>query len=78
MHQGELSHIASCRDLDNMLGLPYTSSGRAATVAITNTELYLDERKIWKVDCFEMDDDDVIYAVCTDRDSNELLIPITK
>lgn len=44
MHHGELSHVGRISDLEFILGLPYTSSGRAACVSVTNTELYLDDR----------------------------------
>lgn len=78
MHYGVLSYVRTVPELEYLLGLPYTSSGRAACVGITNTELYLDDSRLWVVYCFEMDDYGVIYAVCHDRDDNEILIPINK
>lgn len=78
MHDGQLRHISTIAELDNILGLPYTSSGRAACVGICNTQLYLDDNRKWVVDCFEMDDYNRVYAVCREvkDDWNELFIPI--
>jgi hypothetical protein len=64
--------------MEVLLGLPYTSSGRCAGVFITNTILYLDYDMKYHVYGFEMDDYGIIYAVCFDKDENELLIPINK
>ena len=77
-HDGLLGHIRTIAELENILGMPYTSSGRAACVGICNTELYLDNDRKYTVYSFEMDDYGIIYAVCFDKDENELLIPINK
>lgn len=78
MHDGQLRHIRTIAELDNILGLPYTSSGRAACVGICNTQLYLDDNRKWVVSCFEMDYYNRVYAVCHEvkDDLNELFIPI--
>lgn len=78
LHHGKLKHIGTVDELDKILGLPYTSSGRAACVSICNTELYLDNDRKYTVNSFEMDYYGIIYAVCFDKDENELLIPINK
>lgn len=78
LHHGKLKHIGTVGELDKILGLPYTSSGRAACVSICNTELYLDNERKYTVKSFEMDDYGIIHAVCFDKDENELLIPINK
>lgn len=77
-HHGRLQHIRTVAELDYILGMPYTSSGRAACVGICNTELYLDNDRKYTVNSFEMDDYGIIYAVCFDKDENELLIPINR
>lgn len=74
---GVLGHVC-VRDMDKILGLPYTSSGRAAGLFITNTILWLDKEHKYNVYGFEMDEDDTVYAVCHDVNENELLIPINK
>lgn len=74
MH-GELPYFCFISDMDEVLGLPYTSSGRAACVSITNTEVYLDKDHKFKVASFEMDENDIVYAVCRDTNENEILIP---
>jgi hypothetical protein len=78
LHHGKLKHIGTVAELDKILGLPYTSSGRAACVGICNTELYLDNDRKYTINSFEMDYYGIIYAVCFDKDENELLIPINK
>lgn len=77
-NDGKLPHISTIQQLDYILGMPYTSSGRAACVGICNTELYLDDARKYHINSFEMDDYGVIYAVCFDENENELLIPINK
>lgn len=77
-HHGRLQHIRTVTEMDYILGMPYTSSGRAACVGICNTELYLDNDRKYTVSCFEMDDYGIIYAVCFDDEENELLIPINR
>lgn len=77
-HDGRLRHIGTVAEMDYILGMPYTSSGRAACVGICNTELYLDDERKYTVNSFEMDDYGIIYAVCFDYNANELLIPINK
>lgn len=78
LHHGRLPHFRTVDEMDFYLGMPYTSSGRSASVSICNTELYLDSQKIFSVKCFEMDEFGIIYAVCLDKYENELLIPINK
>ena len=75
--EGVLGHVC-VRYMENKLGLPYTSSGRAAGVFITNTILWLDKERKYNVYGFEMDENDIVYAICHDIDENELLIPINK
>lgn len=77
-HHGRLQHIRTVAELDYILGMPYTSSSRAACVGICNTELYLDNDRKYTVNSFEMDDYGIIYAVCFDKYENELLIPINR
>lgn len=76
-HYGEIMPVKNIGELEYLFGLPYTSSCRAACVGVTNTELYLDEDRKYNVVSFEMDDYQVVYAVCFDNEENELLIPIS-
>lgn len=75
---GILFGVRTNKEMERLLGLPYTSSGRAACVGVTNTLLYLDYDMQYHVYSFEMDEDGVIVAVCHDNEENELLIPINK
>lgn len=75
---GVLFRMRSIKEMEELLGLPYTSSSRAACVGVTNTLLYLDYDMQYHVYSFEMDEDSVIVAVCYDNNENELLIPINK
>lgn len=77
-HDGLLGHIRTIQEMESILGMPYTSSGRAACVGVCNTELYLDDEREYHVYCFEMSDYGVIYAVCHNDEGNELMIPINK
>ena len=77
-HDGVLGHIRTIADMANILGMPYTSSGRAACVGVCNTELYLDDERNYHVYCFEMNDYGVVYAVCHNYEGDELMIPINK
>lgn len=77
-HYGVLRNIHTIEELDRLFGFPYTSSGRAAGVWVTNTELYLDSEKKYHVYGFGKDTAGIIYAVCYDNNENELLIPINK
>lgn len=77
-HDGVLPRFSTPSQMDNVLGMPYTSSGRAACVGVCNTELYLDDERKYHVNSFEMDDYGIVYAVCFDYEENELLIPINK
>ena len=77
LHYGEIIPVKNIGELTYLFGLPYTSSGRSACVSITNTELYLDNDRKYRVVSFEMDDYRVVYAVCFDKNENELLIPIS-
>lgn len=73
-----LKSIHTIEDLDRLFGFPYTSSGRAAGVWVTNTELYLDAEKKYHVYGFQKDTAGIIYAVCFNNGENELCIPINK
>ena len=77
LHDGEINLVKTISEMEDLLGLPYTSSSRAACVGVTNTELYLDNDRKFRVVSFEVDDYEVVYAVCRDKEENELLIPIS-
>lgn len=77
-HDGLLGHIRTIQELDNILGMAYTSSGRAACLGVCNTYLYLDDEREYHVYCFEMNDYGVVYAVCHNDNCDELMIPINK
>lgn len=77
-HDGLLGHIRTVAELDEILGLAYTSSSRAACTSICNTELYLDDNREYIVRSFEMNDYGIVFAVCYDSNENELLIPINR
>lgn len=82
--EGKLPHFMCVQHMETVLGLPYTSSGRAACVSITNTEVYLDVMKEWRIYCFEMEDSvdmwgrkrHSIFAICYNDKEDELIIKI--
>lgn len=65
------------RQIERCLGLAYTSSGAYAGLWICNDELYLDEGRVFAVHGFCMDDYGVVYAVCLDRDENDIFVPVS-
>lgn len=83
--EGTLPHFRSVRHMEDTLGLPYTSSGCAACVSVTNTEVYLDFLKKWRIVAFEMCDDFMdlygvrhyqVFAICRNDSNDELIIKI--
>lgn len=73
---GILHYIPSISKMEEILGLPYTSCGRAACLGVTNTLLYLDYDCAYHIYSFELDDEGIIYAICDNVDGSELVIPI--
>lgn len=68
--------ILTITDLDNTLGLAYTSSGRSAYLGICNIALYLDTQNKYRVSGFEACEDGLLHAVCYDDEDNELCVPL--
>ena len=62
--------------LDNILGLAYTSSGVWACYGICNVSAWFDEDNIYKYDYFTIGEDGKFYAVLTDNNENELVIKL--
>ena len=62
--------------ISKVLGLAYTSTYNYAGLWACNTELYLDANKKFKLDGFAMDRHSFVYAIWSDENENELIIPI--
>lgn len=65
------------KELDENLGLAYTSSSSFAMLGICNTEVYLDMEKKYIYNCFGVDEFGFAVAVCHNKeDDSELYIHI--
>ena len=62
--------------IDNFLGLAYTSTGDYAGLWVCNISLYLDVKQIYKFEGFALGSSGFVYAICWDENENEILIPI--
>ena len=60
--------------LNDFLGLAYTSTSSFAMLSICNTEVYLDCEKLYNYVCFGMTKQGFIVALCYDKDEKELYI----
>ena len=63
-------------NLFDALGLAYTSSSAYAGLWVCNIELYFDAEQKFKVEGFALGNGGFVFAVCWDKDENEILIPI--
>jgi len=63
-------------DIDNALGLAYTSTGMFACYGVCNVEAYFDRDKIYQYSYFTIGTNGVFYAILQDRDENELCIEL--
>lgn len=70
--------VKSFKQLDNVLGLAYTSSGRYAIYRICNTAVWLDLEHKFKYEMFCVSEDGRIFAELWDNEENELYIQIGK
>lgn len=64
------------KQAQNLLGLPYTSSGDFAGLWVTNTQIFIDANCTYQIEGFVMGVSGRFYAYCMDVNENELLIPI--
>ena len=78
LKNGTIGGSMMIRQMENLLGLPYTSSGRHAGLWICNDVVYLDLECKYHIVGFCMDVRGCVYAECFDKDENELFIPINK
>lgn len=61
-------------ELDNYLGLAYTSSSSFAMLSVCNEEVYLDTEKQYSYNCFGIDNNGFAFACCDDSEENSLYI----
>lgn len=63
-------------NIDNVLGLAYTSTGIWACYGVCNTSPYFDLHNIYQYSYFVMDQKGKCYAILQDKDENELIISL--
>jgi hypothetical protein len=63
-------------DIENLLGLPYTSSSSFAGVWVTNSEVYSPKYPELHYVGFAIGDDTKPYAILWDNEENETLLPL--
>lgn len=78
LHNVNLSNIRTFNDLDNILGMAYTSTSSFAMYSICNTEVYFDDNAIYNIICFGLSTDGLVYCLLYDLNESELLFPISK
>jgi len=66
----------SFTQIDNILGLAYTSSGMFACYGICNVDAHFDEDNIYSYSYFVIGNNDKHYAILQDKDENELTIEL--
>ena len=80
MHGGENKDpFIGCRtfeDIDNILGLAYTSSSSFAGLWACNTHLYLDAARDWYLNGFAMDKNGFVFAIWNNDEEAEAITPI--
>lgn len=76
LRYGTIKFIRRPKELDEILGLAYTSSGKFAGLWICNDEVYLDNDRVYHIRGFVLDDYDKVFAYCMDKDENELFVQI--
>lgn len=64
------------KQIDNVCGFAYTSSGMCAGLYICNITLYLDSERIFKINGFVMDDKGVVYVHVFDYCERETFLSI--
>ena len=69
-------YVTNYNELDNILGLAYTSSGMYAVLGICNTNVFLDLDQKYKYEMFCISDQGIICAELWDEDENEIYIKI--
>jgi hypothetical protein len=68
--------VYTYNDLENLLGLPYTSSSNYAGVWITNTELYSNDFPGFKYEGFAITNGGKCVGILWDKDENEKIIEL--
>jgi hypothetical protein len=65
------------KEVENLLGLPYTSTSAFAGLWVSNTQIYMDDECEWTIEGFAMGVNGQFYAYCQDVNEKELLIAIS-
>lgn len=78
---GSGMHLARPRnnfkEIDNLLGLAYTSSGIYACYGVCNVAAYFDADKTYQYSYFTIGEDfSTCYAILTDAEENEICIEL--
>jgi hypothetical protein len=71
-----LSGTSNFKQFADFFGFAYTSSSSYAMYCLCNDELFLDVNQLYKIEFFGMDMGGFVYAICWDKDENELVINI--
>ena len=76
--QGDVfAFCKSFKDIDNKIGLAYTSSsGAIAGYYINNDIIYLDAERLYKIMVFSLGEDHNVYAVCENNKGEIIYLPI--
>lgn len=78
MHDVNIGQARSFGQINNALGLTYTSTSSFAMLSICNTEVYFDYGKQWHFVCFGLAEGNsgFVYALIHDAEENEIYFPI--
>ena len=76
LHNVPLYSVKTFKDLDNCLGLAFTSTSLFAMYSICNTQVYFDYDKKWDFNCFGLASNSFVYALLYDENENEIFFPI--
>lgn len=71
-----LTTCKSYTDINNTIGLAYTSSSSYAGLWVCSDNLYLDIDKTFHLKGFILDNNNVVYAIWVNSDENYLYIPV--
>jgi hypothetical protein len=68
--------ISTFKQIDEIIGLAYTSSSAITALYVCSVELYLDADHKYKIRGFVIGTDGYFYAFCEDENDNELYLMI--
>jgi len=66
----------SWEKINDILGLAYTYTSSWACYTVFNTSLYLDAGHLFSIEFFTINKAGFVFAVCWDKDENEIIVPI--